>query len=683
MLAGGFGLTKVNVLSPCASANCVFARIRELYPSDHMIDMADRLRHSKWSSLLRIVLVYAGFASLWILLSDEAVLLITTEPHRMVQISQYKGWAFVLITSLLLLWLLTRHWKKYVAAVREQMETLQLLEHVADSSSDAIFAKDLQGRYMLFNRAACGFVGKQLNEVLGQDDRSLFPAEQARLLLETEQRLRAHGVIETLEETVQTTLGERVFIATKGPLRDAQGQIIGTFGISRDITDRKHAEAEIAHLAYHDQLTGLPNRLLLEDRLQQALGVARRAGLWGALLFVDLDHFKRVNDNFGHVAGDAMIREVAQRLAAHVRLGDTVARMAGDEFIILLPGLAATEAAAAALALGIGEKLRLQIAEPMHLPAGHFEVTASVGVSLFPKAGLELQDLLREADTALHRVKETGRNALILFAHEMHQAVAEHYALEQDLRRALAQGELRIYLQAKVDAHGEVWGAEALLRWQHPTRGWVSPGQFIPIAEDSGLIVTVGAWVLDQACELIAREAEAGRLLRIAVNVSPRQFLQSDLVGHIRQTLSRTGIDPRCLTLEITEGLLLKGTTEVLARMEELATMGLRFSIDDFGTGYSSLAYLKRLPLHELKIDQSFVRDVPRDGNDVAVIEAIVSIAHHMGFKVVAEGVESAEQQAFLIAQGCDYFQGFLHHRPEPAAQWLERGGLARLPAGG
>jgi EAL domain-containing protein (putative c-di-GMP-specific phosphodiesterase class I) len=264
----------------------------------------------------------------------------------------------------------------------------------------------------------------------------------------------------------------------------------------------------------------------------------------------------------------------------------------------------------------------------------------------------------------------------------MHQAVAEHYALEQDLRRALAQGELRLYLQAKVDAHGEVWGAEALLRWQHPTRGWVSPGQFIPIAEDSGLIVTVGDWVLDQACELIAREAERGRVLRIAVNVSPRQFLQSDLVGHIRQTLSRTGIDPRCLTLEITEGLLLKGTAEVLARMEELATMGLRFSIDDFGTGYSSLAYLKRLPLHELKIDQSFVRDVPRDGNDVAVIEAIVSIAHHMGFKVVAEGVESAEQQAFLIAQGCDYFQGFLHHRPEPATQWLERVGLARPPAG-
>ena len=261
------------------------------------------------------------------------------------------------------------------------------------------------------------------------------------------------------------------------------------------------------------------------------------------------------------------------------------------------------------------------------------------------------------------------------------QAVAEHYALEQDLRRALAQGELRMYLQAKVDAHGEVWGAEALLRWQHPTRGWVSPGQFIPIAEDSGLIVTVGAWVLDQACELIAREAEAGRVLRIAVNVSPRQFLQSDLVGHVRQTLSRTGIDPRCLTLEITEGLLLKGTAEVLARMEELATMGLRFSIDDFGTGYSSLAYLKRLPLHELKIDQSFVRDVPRDGNDVAVIEAIVSIAHHMGFKVVAEGVESAEQQAFLIAQGCDYFQGFLHHRPEPATAWQERGGPTRLSA--
>jgi diguanylate cyclase (GGDEF)-like protein/PAS domain S-box-containing protein len=641
----------------------------------------DRLRRSKWNSLLRIVLIYAAFAALWILLSDEAVLLITSDPRRIVQLSEYKGWAFVLITSLLLLLLLHLNWKKYTAAVREQLDTLQLLQNIANSSSDAIFAKDLQGRYLLFNRAACELVGKPVEAVLGADDRGLFPPEQAQGLLETERRLLATGQIETLEEVLSTTHGERVFIATKGPLRNAQGQIIGTFGISRDITERRRAEAEIAQLAYHDQLTGLPNRFLLEDRLRQALGVAKRTGLFGAVLFVDLDHFKRVNDNFGHVAGDAMINAVAQRLSSHVRQGDTVARLGGDEFIVLLPGLAAGESAAAALAMTIGEKLRHQIAEPMSLPAGQFETTASVGVTLFPKAGLELEDLLREADTALHRVKETGRNALTLFAHEMHQAVAEHFALEQDLRRALANEELRLYLQAKVDAHGKPWGAEALLRWQHPTRGWVSPAQFIPIAEESGLIGSVGAWVLEQSCQLIAQEAEAGRVLRIAVNVSPRQFLHLDLVGQIRQTLAHSGIDPRCLTLEITEGLLLEDTREVLARMEELASLGLRFSIDDFGTGYSSLAYLKRLPVQELKIDQSFVRDVPRDGNDVAVIEAIVSIAHHMGFKVVAEGVESEEQQAFLVAQGCDYFQGFLHHRPEPASSWQARGGPATVRA--
>ncbi|HEY1092414.1 MAG TPA: bifunctional diguanylate cyclase/phosphodiesterase, partial [Burkholderiaceae bacterium] len=381
-----------------------------------------------------------------------------------------------------------------------------------------------------------------------------------------------------------------------------------------------------------------------------------------------------INDNFGHAVGDGVLKEVARRLLGHVRQGDTVTRVGGDEFVVLLPELSTVEQSAAARAMTIGEKLRQEISRPIALESHTCMTEASIGVTLFPKSAQGLDDLLREADIAMYRAKETGRNALTMFAHEMQAVLTERFALEQDLRTALAGQELRMYLQAKVNAAGAVQGAEALLRWQHPQRGLVAPGLFIQIAEESGLIVRIGAWILTQACSVIAQQRAQGRSLGIAVNVSARQFQMADFVAQVSQILAETGADPRLLTLEITESLLLEDTEKIVARMDELAALGVRFSIDDFGTGYSSLAYLKRLPVSELKIDQSFVRGAPEDKNDVAVIVAVVSMAHHLGFAVVAEGVETAEQQAFLAAQGCDYFQGYLHHRPEPAASWC--GGL-------
>ena len=466
----------------------------------------------------------------------------------MVQISQLKGWAFVLITSLLLLWLLTRHWKKYVAALREQIKTLQLLQDLANSSSDAIFAKDL-GRYLLFNRAACDIVGKRLDEVLGQDDRTFLPARAGALAAGD----RAAAAASRRDRRRWKRLSRPPWGARlhrhQGPLRDAHGQIIGTFGISRDITDRKLAEAEIAHLAYHDQLTGPPNRLLLEDRLQQALGWRGALGC-GRPAVRRSDHFKRVNDNFGHVAGDARSARWPSAWSPTCARATPWPAWLATSSSSLLPGLAATEAAAAALALGIGEKLRLQIAEPMHLPAGHFEVTASVGVQPLPQGrpGVAGTCCARPTRRCIAS-RKPGAMPSSCLPTRMHQAAAEHYALEQDLRRALAAGRAAHVLAGQGRCPRRGLGRRGAAALAAPDARLGLARTVHPHRRDSGLIVTVGAWALDQACELIAREAEAGRVLRIAVNVSPRQFLQSDLVGHVRQTLSPPAFDPRCLTL--------------------------------------------------------------------------------------------------------------------------------------
>jgi diguanylate cyclase (GGDEF)-like protein len=442
--------------------------------------------------------------------------------------------------------------------------------------------------------------------------------------------------------------------------------------LRHDIVQRMRAEERIAHLAYHDQLTGLPNRALFLDRLQQALAAALRAGRHGAAMFIDLDQFKHINDFHGHQVGDAVLCSVGQLISSVLRQTDTVARFGGDEFIVLLPDLAATPDAAATLALGIGEKIRALLEQPVSVDGQHFIVTASIGVSFFPNQGASVDNVIREADIAMYRAKEAGRNTLVFFEQDMQEGIEARYALERDLKDAVRLDQFALYVQPQVDATGVAVGAEALLRWNHPRLGLVLPGVFIHLAEESGQIGVIGEWVLREACRLIGRLGAAGHRLRIAVNVSPHQFHQTSFVGLVQKILAETGADPTCLTLEITENLLLAQTSDVVARMLELAELGLRFSIDDFGTGYSSLAYLKSLPLDELKIDRSFVCDIPDDANDVALVETILSMAHNLGFDVVAEGVETHEQFAFLAARGCDLFQGYLFHRPRPAWDWFD-----------
>jgi len=466
--------------------------------------------------------------------------------------------------------------------------------------------------------------------------------------------------------------GERWRQGDAQPERLPDGGVLW-HGFITDITQRKQAEENTHRLAYFDALTGLPNRRLLLDRIGHALAAARRSGRIGALLFIDLDNFKQINDARGHSVGDQLLKQVAERLSRLLRSEDSVARLGGDEFVVLLGNLGGDIEAGARHAMAVADKVREVLDSPYEIGGALYSSTGSLGITLFPKCQECVDDLLREADTAMYRAKSAGRNRIAFFETGMQAEVEERLALEQDLQEGVAAGQFHVHVQPQFDADGSEAGAELLLRWQHPQRGNVSPVAFIPIAEESGLILPLGAFVIRQACEALARLHAAGRPLSLSVNVSPRQFRQENFVALVKETLASTGAPASGLLFEVTEGLLIENWEDTLARMNELVALGIRFSIDDFGTGYSSLAYLRRLPLYELKIDRSFVRDTPHDANDTAIVEAILSVARHLKLRVVAEGVETQAQADFLVASRCDALQGFLFARPQPLAGWLAR----------
>ncbi|WP_295412788.1 EAL domain-containing protein, partial [uncultured Thiodictyon sp.] len=390
----------------------------------------------------------------------------------------------------------------------------------------------------------------------------------------------------------------------------------------------------------------------------------------GALMFVDLDNFKVLNDTLGHSVGDLLLQQVAGRLLDCVRESDTVARLGGDEFVVMLEGLSERTEAAAAKAQGIGVKLLAALNEPYELAGYRCHSTASLGIALIADRHTPVEDLLKQADLAMYQAKAAGRNTLRFFNPDMQAALEARSALETQLRDGLRDGQFLLYYQAQVDGAGDLTGAEALVRWQHPQRGLVAPGEFIPLAEETGLILPLGRWVLESACAQLAAWAHQPPRahLTLAVNVSARQFRDPGFVDQVRAALAASGADPHRLKLELTESLLLEDVTDTIAKMTALKSLGLGFSLDDFGTGYSSLSYLKRLPLDQLKIDQSFVRDALDNPNDAAIIRAILALAPNLNLTVIAEGVETPAQRAFLIASGCRAFQGYLFGRPGPAA---------------
>jgi diguanylate cyclase (GGDEF)-like protein/PAS domain S-box-containing protein len=552
-------------------------------------------------------------------------------------------------------------------ADRKRIETDLRIAACAFDAQVGIIVTDVHGVILRANEAFCATTGYSAGELVGQTPR-LFKSgrHDANFYAALWRSLGQAGVWQG--EIWDRRKNGEVYPKwmTISAVKDDKGATTHYVSTHSDISERKAAEEEIKHLAFYDPLTQLPNRRLLLDRLHQALATSRRIARHGALLFIDLDNFKILNDTLGHDQGDLLLQQVAERLSSCVREGDTVARLGGDEFVVMLENLSEGIDEAAAQVEVVGGKIVAAL-NAAYLLGGHeHHGTASIGATLFGARQETMEELLKQADLAMYQAKASGRNVLRFFDPRMQAAVNARVGLEKDLRRAVREDQFVLDYQAQVDSEGRVLGAEALVRWRHPERGLVSPDDFIPLAEETGLILPLGQWVLETACrQLVAwvgrPEADG---LTLAVNVSVQQLRQRDFVAQVLAVLERTGADPRRLKLELTESLLLDNAEDTIAKMAALKEMGVGFALDDFGTGFSSLSYLKRLPLEKLKIDRSFIRDVLTDSNDAAIAKTIVALARSLGLATIAEGVETEAQRDFLADAGCHSYQGFLFSRP-------------------
>ena len=553
---------------------------------------------------------------------------------------------------------------------------LQRLSMVIEQSPESIVITDTAGCILYVNEAFQRITGYARDEVLGRNPRILNGGLTPRATYEQMWATLLAGEVWRGEfHNVRKDGSAYLELATIAPIKDAGGTVTHYVAVKEDITQRKQSEALLHRLAYFDALTGLPNRALLHDRIAQAIRSGVRRESFGMLMLVDIDRFRQLNDTLGHAAGDRLLCEVAARLRASVREEDTVARHGDDDFAVLVERIGETEADALSHAEYVARKLQRTLQQPYVLGGTegdrHF-ATLSFGISLFHDGVSSLESLLKQAEVALYRAKQDGRDIVRFFNPEMQAVVDAHARLEARMHEALEANAFRLFFQPQVNRRGVVIGAEALLRWPLDGGVMVSPAEFIPLAEDTGHIVRLGSWVLRSACAQLARWQmnETTRHLKIAVNVSARQFHQPDFVASVKDTVRAAGVDPCRLELELTESAILSDMDETIRRMNELRALGIRFALDDFGTGYSSLSYLKRLPLDQLKIDQSFVRDMAEDEGSEAIVLAILSLSHALGLEVVAEGVERPEQRDFLRHHGCDCFQGYLFGKPLPMEAW-------------
>ena len=561
------------------------------------------------------------------------------------------------------------------AQLMEALTELQLFRTALDNVPSYIYTKDTQYRYTYANRPLLDFFGRTAETLVGCDDTDFFPSETVQRLREIDSHVLLGEQAVNEFDIASAESGRRVYWDVKTPIHQPQSpSICGLLGISTDITELKNAEEEIKRLAFYDPLTQLPNRRLLLDRLHQALATSVRSKQYGALLFIDLDNFKTLNDTLGHDKGDLLLQEVANRISACVRECDTVARLGGDEFVVMLTGLDGGAQGATAQTQKIGRKM-LGMLNQVYYLAGHEHYgSASMGITLFAGYSSSLDELLKQADIALYQAKAAGRNALCFFDAQMQLSITARAALVHDLRHALAKKQFQLFCQIEAGHNQKIIGVEALLRWHHPDRGMIPPQEFISLAEETGLIQPIGQWVLESACALLKSWGKISdrRYWYLAVNISTRQFRQPDFVNGVLEMVRDTGIDPSKLMLELTENVILVELGDTTAKMNTLKQVGVRFSLDDFGTGYSSLAYLARLPFDQLKIDRSFVQNIGVKPADEIIIQTIIAMADKLGIGVVAEGVETEAQRAFLEQHGCPVCQGYLFGKPMPLAEFEE-----------
>jgi len=557
-------------------------------------------------------------------------------------------------------------------AEQDLLRAREFLDSIIENIPIAVFAKDARdSRYVLLNRAGEEYYGMPREQMLGKTPEQIFPPDVARVVSEQDRRVADTGAPMLLEGhllEIGVKGHDRLVNSRKLLVRDGNGAPQYLVGVIEDVTERITNEARISHLAHHDALTDLPNRSAFNAALDERLERAQEASTGFAVLSLDLDRFKEVNDVFGHPVGDMLMRAAAERLAAEAD-GAFVARIGGDEFMILMPDGVCREEV-----LALGERLVEAIGRELEVDDYLSHVGLSIGIALYPDDGGDAATLLANADSALYRAKREGRGRVCFFESEMDRELRDRRLLLHDLRQAVEQNQLLVYFQPQARMDGEVIGFEALVRWDHPTRGFVPPDQFIPLAEENGLIIQIGEWVLREAC----REAASWpRPLQVAVNLSPVQFQAGDLERSIHQILLETGLAPTRLEVEITEGVLIGDFTRALTLLRRLKALGIRIAMDDFGTGYSSLSYLQSFPFDKIKIDRSFISNLEATPQSAEIVRAVLSLAHALNIPVVAEGVETEAQRAFLAREACEEMQGYLIGRPEPIERYLDLIGIS------
>jgi diguanylate cyclase (GGDEF)-like protein/PAS domain S-box-containing protein len=621
------------------------------------------------TAIFRIAAFFSLLVAVWVFIQSGIpfALVLDLKIERITWLQTLSGWFFVIASG----WLLYLLVHRTLAEISSAEEDLKLRDRAIESSVSAICITDNlapDNPIVYVNPAFERITGYSSQDVLGRNARLLQGTDLAQPELIT---IRAalhderpcHVVLRNYRKDGSMYWNE----LNIAPVRNDAGTVTHYIGVHSDITDAKTHQDELARQANHDSLTGLPNRNLLWDRIDRACVRAQRYGDFAAVAFLDLDNFKVVNDSLGHSLGDHLLRAVAARLESSLRAMDTVARLGGDEFVLVLSDQKSAQSVAGEL-----QRIVESFSQPFAVDGRDVFITASVGVALYPQDAKDPESLMKSAELAMYRAKESGRDAYQLYTAEMQTSVTERLALESKLRRALERGEFSLHYQPQVDLRSNrIFGSEALLRWNQADLGMVDPAKFIPIAEETGLIVPIGEWVVRTACLQNKAWQNAGLpTITMAVNISARQFREKNLLQAVAKILAETGLDPTQLELEVTESVIMHDAQHVIAALQAFRDMGVRLSVDDFGTGYSSLSYLKRFPVDRLKIDQSFVRDITTDADDAAIAQAVITLGHTMNLRVIAEGVETPEQLAFLRRNQCDEMQGYLFGKPMPADEF-------------